>query len=160
MQAVERVGAGAADVQNRLSLPSTMNEKWNDPPGWNITIETMTPEKMRGYSEEFLTYVPSQNRGGVYDAWAHAEIARRQSVRLAELIMGLNQATETVKTEVRDLTDSSNKMEQLTRTLKILTIWLIVFAAIQVLIAVIQTKKMYEPIPAPQIELTPVNPVP
>ena len=115
---------------------------------------------MRGFSEEFLNYVSHENGGGVYDTWAQAEIARRQSVRLAELIASLNQATDTVKTEVRDLTDSSNKMEQLTRSLKVLTFVLIVFAGVQILIAVIQTIKMYEPPPAPQVELTPVNPSP
>ena len=108
-----------------------------------------TPEKMQRYSEGFLNVVKLANPGGVYDSWARAEIARRQFVRLAELISSLNKATDTVKTEVRDLTDSSNQMERLTRSLKVLTIWLMVFAGVQIVIATIQTIKMYEPTSAP-----------
>jgi hypothetical protein len=88
-----------------------MNEvKWHDPPGWTIgNWSDMTPGRMRGYSEEFLDYVSLHNGGGWYDTWARAEIARRQSVRLGDLITTLKQATERVQTEVTDFTTSSTQ---------------------------------------------------
>jgi hypothetical protein len=100
------------------------DEKWTDPATIGDYSE-LTPEKMRGYSEEYLNRVSVYNGGGQYDTWARAEIARRQSVRLAELITALNQATEKVQTEVTDLTASSTKLEDLTKTLKNLT-WVLI----------------------------------
>jgi hypothetical protein len=85
----------------------------------------MTPTLMRVYSEEFLNYVSEQNGGGKYDVWARAEIERRNSMRLAELVTVLNQATDKVQSEVTDLTSSSTHLEDLTKTLRNLT-WVLI----------------------------------
>ena len=133
----------------------------------------VTPHSMKSYSEAKLHYAMEQNRGGVYDAWARAELSRRQNERLGELIKTLREATSQVQTEVVTLgkssanlesltgkligetekvhrevailSDSSNRMENLTKKLKRFTFWLIVFAGIQIAVAGIQTWKMFQP---------------
>jgi hypothetical protein len=104
---------------------------YQDPPNWQIDWSLMTPTLMRVYSEEFLNYVSEQNPGGRFDVWAMAEIARRQSVRLGELITLLN--------------TSSDRMESHTVKLKWFTAVLIFFAVVQIGIAGIQTWKMFQP---------------
>jgi hypothetical protein len=102
-----------------------------DPEGWTIgDWSRITPRFMREYSEEFLNYVSEQGGGTKYDTWAREEIARRQTVRLAELITVLNQATDRVQTEVTGLTTSSTHLEDLTKTLRNLTWVLIVLTFI------------------------------
>lgn len=127
--------------------------KWQDPPGWTIDWSLMTPKLMRVYSEEFLNYVSEQNGGGRYDAWARAEIERRNSMRLAELVTVLNQATDKVQSEVTDLTTSSTHLEDLTKTLRNLTWVLIVLtfiaAAVPIGIEVWRAKHVEPALPAP-----------
>jgi len=119
---------------------------YQDPPGWTIgDWSLMTPTLMRVYSEEFWNYVSEQNGGGKYDAWARAEIARRRSVELGELIASLTTATHEVHREVVLLNTSSERMERHTITLKQFTVVLIIFAAIQIVIAGVQTWKMFQP---------------
>jgi hypothetical protein len=81
-----------------------------------------TPENMRTWPEEDLHAAMVQNHGGVYDAWARAEIERRHMV-------ALQNATEQVRQEVARLTASSTTLETLTTTLKNLT-WALMFLTI------------------------------
>jgi hypothetical protein len=130
-------------------------QQWNDPEGWAIgDWSKMTPKLMRGYSEEFLNYVSEQNGGGRYDTWARDEIARRQSERLATLVLVLNVATVKVETEVKELgmatgnlAASSDRLENLTKTLKNLTWALIVltFFAVAIPIGIEVWKASHEP---------------
>ena len=130
---------------HRLSLLARNTVAYQDPPGWQIDWSLMTPTLMREYSEEFLNYVSEKNGGGNYDTWARAEIARRQSVQLGELIASLTTATHEVHREVVLLNTSSERMERHTITLKQFTVVLIIFAAIQIVIAGVQTWKMFQP---------------
>jgi hypothetical protein len=87
-------------------------------PDWHA----ITPEAMRSFSEDDLLDIMSKNPGGVYDAWAKAELERRQ-------ILSLREATQEVHEQVASLTASSTKLEGLTTTLKNLT-WALIFLTI------------------------------
>ena len=76
-------------------------------------------------------------------------------VELHAVVGELETATKKVHQEVAILTDSSDRMEKLTDKLKIFTIWLIVFAGIQIVIAGVQTWKMFQPEPPHPVENTP-----
>jgi len=103
----------------------------------------VTPEIMKDWSETKLHLAMVQNRGGVFDAWARAELARRQNVRLEELISALTKATELVRREVGILADSSERMERHTVRLNLYTVALLIFACVQIAIAVVQTLKVH-----------------
>lgn len=60
-------------------------------------------------------------------------------------IINLAAATKKVHNEVALLTSSSERMERLTTKLKTFTVWLMVFAGIQIIIAGVQTWKMLQP---------------
>ena len=104
---------------------------------------SVTPETMKGWSETKLYLAMQQNQGGVYDTWARTELARRQFVQAGKLISALTKATEQVRQEVAILSTSSDRVERLTKTLKVYTVWLLVFAAVQIAIAGVQTWKMF-----------------
>src|SRR5258708_2209538 len=98
---------------------------------------TVTPEAMKSYSEEDLFAVMQLNHTGVYGDWAKAELQRRQ-------LLSLQEATQQVHQEVAILSSSSDRMERHTITLKRFTVALIVFAVIQIVIAGVQTWKMFQ----------------
>jgi hypothetical protein len=81
-----------------------------------------TPEYMRNWPEEDLHAAMIQNRGGVHDVWARAEIERRH-------MQALTNATEQVHRDVERLTASSTTLETLTRTLKNLT-WALILLTV------------------------------
>jgi hypothetical protein len=81
---------------------------------------------------------------------AFLEVLAASSNNLEALTGVLIKETEKVHTETAILASSSGKLESLTISLKRLTIWLIVFAGIQIVIAAVQTWKMFRDIPAPQ----------
>jgi hypothetical protein len=95
----------------------------------------VTPEAMKEYPDDKLYFIMQENRGDVYDAWARAEIQRRQNCALTEVVHSLHEATRQVHQEVAILNSSSNRMEHHTITLKRFTVALIVFAVIQIVIA-------------------------
>jgi hypothetical protein len=115
-------------------------------PDWNL----ITPEAMRTYPEADLHFIMKQNQGGVYDAWAGAELQRRRDEALTEVVHSLREATHQVHQEVAILNSSSDRMERHTITLKNFTIALIVFAVIQIAIAGAQTWKMFQDSLSPQ----------
>jgi hypothetical protein len=49
--------------------------------------EDWTPEKMRNMTERKLHFIMQQNRGGVYDAWAQAELSRRQNEQILAAVL-------------------------------------------------------------------------
>jgi Phage integrase family len=68
--------------------------------------------------------------------------------RTHDIIKELKSVEERTRREIAILSDSSDRMERLTLSLKRFTIWLMVFAAVQIVIAGIQTYKMFQPEPS------------
>jgi hypothetical protein len=102
-----------------------------------------TPDNMRTWPEDKLLFAMRENRGGVYDGWARAELTRRQNEQLGDLIGRLTQATDTVaggveglKHEVSVLTSSSDRLETLTKKLNCLTIILVVLTICAVIVPI------------------------
>ena len=77
----------------------------------------VTPENMRGYPEDKLFFIMTQNRGGVYDTWASNELMRRRIVELQLVTSDLHKATNNVVAGVSALAESSRKLEGLTANL-------------------------------------------
>jgi hypothetical protein len=69
-------------------------------------------------------------------------IDRELSKRLFVAVKG---ELEKLTREVSILSNSSDRMEKLTVGLKVFTVWLLVFAGIQIIIACAQTWKMFQP---------------
>jgi hypothetical protein len=80
---------------------------------------------MQQLSDAQLVEIRTLAHGAIHDGWAGAEMARRQNVRLGELISALTDATNKVHQEVAILSSSSDRVERLTQTLKAYTIWLL-----------------------------------
>jgi hypothetical protein len=102
----DHVGPGMLDISAMGSPP----EAW-------------TAEKMKNFAPDALYEVMRQNNGGIYEARARAEIARRQNEQLSCLI---NQVGE----QVEILAKSSGRLERLTVWLNVLTVALIILAAV------------------------------
>jgi hypothetical protein len=101
-----------------------------------------TPTTMLRLSDAQLLEIRAVGHGAIHDTWAGAELARRQNVRLGELISELTKATELVRREVGILADSSERMERQTIRLNWYTVALLFFGAVQIAVAVVQTWKM------------------
>lgn len=81
-----------------------------------------SPKDLNPFSEAKLFNVMVENRGGAFDAWARGELARRQNERISELI--------------GSLISYSDRLERLTRTLKRLTVVLIVLTFFAVVVPI------------------------
>ena len=57
----------------------------------------------------------------------------------------MSELTKEVRKEVATLRSSSDRVETLTKKLNRFTIWLLIFAGIQIVVAVIQTWRMFQP---------------
>ena len=98
-----------------------------------------------------------------YYQLAVEELQRRYLLEVGHQTASLVEATNGVHREVAILADSSGKVEKLTVNLRTLTIWLIIFAGLQILIAVVQTWKMFRAEPSSHAVATvtpPPAPVP
>jgi hypothetical protein len=132
-----------------------------------------TPETIKTYSEAKLLYAMQLNRGGVYDAWARAEIQRRQSTEISTLLAALETATKQVHQEtvilarisensaleVRRLVVSSLTIEKLTKWLVGLTVVLGILTLVLVVDVGIKFHHEYlAPLPPPTAPQTPTHP--
>jgi hypothetical protein len=80
------------------------------------------------------------------------------SEQLTGLTAEMTQATRDVHREVGILATSSEKLETLTEDLKTFTIWLMIFAGIQIAIVGVQTWKMFQPEKPIQVVVQPPPP--
>jgi hypothetical protein len=125
--------------------------------------------------EELMALVRTNSRVGAgVPQWALDELQFRfvermqksaaniltSSDSLGQLILDLTDATKDVHREVSLLNSSSDRMEHHTITLKRFTVALIVFAVIQIVIAGVQTWKMFQNDPAIQTVLVLGHPEP
>jgi hypothetical protein len=111
---------------------------------------TATASNMREWSEDTLFRVMDLGGGSIYDSRARAELTRRQNEKVGVLLQELSEATNKVHREVALLAASSEKMERLTANLQKLTIYMMVFAGIQIAVATVQTWKAFFPTPPTQ----------
>lgn len=105
-----------------------------------------TPSNMRTWPEDKLVACMDYDGGGQYATRARAEIARRQNEQIKDLLSEVSAVTDRVRGETAKLTSSSQKMEDLTNTLKNLTWALIVLtiAAVAVPIGIEVWKASHE----------------
>jgi hypothetical protein len=75
----------------------------------------------------------------------HSILQNRYLHRTHDVIKELKSVEEHTRREIAILSESSDRMERLTISLKKFTIWLMIFAAIQIVIAGVQTYKMFQP---------------
>jgi hypothetical protein len=90
------------------------------------------------------------------DPVVKAIIEAKLLARIENATTELGQATEKSVQEVIRLADSSDKMEVLTSKLKKFTIWLLVFAGAQIIIAGVQTWRMFQPDKPIQVVVQPL----
>jgi hypothetical protein len=83
-----------------------MSKEDPSPGNWDFT-----PEDMKTFSEAKLYHVMRLNAAGAFDAWARAELARRQN--------------ESISREVAILSSSSQRLETATNRLIFLT-WVLI----------------------------------
>jgi hypothetical protein len=104
-----------------------------------------SPRDLGQFSNPELLELLGMNPERTISDWIRDDLQRRLLVSITEETRQLTVATNNVRQEVATLATSSIKLEDLTSKLKTLTIWLMVFAVIQIAIAAVQTWKMSQP---------------
>jgi hypothetical protein len=114
----------------------------------------MTKDWIRNASDEELSAAIAEPQMVEHFVLMRAEVERRSlqklltaSERLRETTLQLKSVSEVTANHIQRLADSSIIAEKLTDKLKTLTIWLIIFAGVQIAIAIVQTWKMFQPEP-------------
>lgn len=105
----------------------------------------ISPTTLKNRTEKELFDIAENDSSGHFASMAFRELERRSLLEIGNEIINLAAATKKVHNEVALLTSSSERMERLTTKLKTFTVWLMVFAGIQIIIAGVQTWKMLQP---------------
>jgi hypothetical protein len=122
-------------------------------------LENLKAHELQDFTIEELYDLMMQNPAGRFDGWAQVELSRRQYLENLKAVKELHAATGEVKTQIIELTKSSERLEALTVKLKNLTWVLIALTIVTAIPAGIEVwKKTFREVPAPQI--VPVSPTP
>lgn len=141
MKQLENVNLRVADLRGRIGYPFIV--KIEDFQPINLqTIQTRT-------NDELLFMLYSLPASTEWKEWIAAELAHRQANRLSEALNDVENAILQVGLAVKDLTKSSERLENLTVRLKFLTWVLIVLTALAIITPIgIEVWRAYRDVPA------------